>query len=215
VRIVLLGCPGAGKGTQAKVLCARFGLTHVSTGDLFRTEMAKASPLGKRVGDYVKKGMLVPDDVVVELVAATLDAVPGGWLLDGFPRTLAQAQALDKYLVSNGGKIDLVLSLAMREEAVVARLAGRWSCPACGEVFNLQSRPPQQAGVCDKCGGKLLQREDDTEATVRRRLMVYEDLTRPLAAYYRSEGNFQEVDGGQSPEDVARAVTAVVDGVHA
>jgi len=215
MKIILLGCPGAGKGTQAKVLCEKYGMRHVSTGDLFRAEIKSASPLGKKVQDYVNKGMLVPDEVVVEVVAGNLDKIEGGYLLDGFPRTLAQAQELDKYLSSTEQSMDMVLYIAMREEEVVARLASRWSCAACGEVYNVRSRPPKQEGKCDKCSGELSQREDDKEATIRKRLMAFEDLTKPLVAYYRSQGQFQEVDGGRTPDEVTRSCTALLDAVAA
>lgn len=211
LRIILLGCPGAGKGTQAKALCARYGLAHVSTGDLFRAEAAAKSSLGRKVEDFMKRGMLVPDEVVIEMVAAKLDSLAGGWLFDGFPRTLPQAQELGKVLEGAGKKIDMVLSLALDPEAVVRRMTGRRSCPGCGEVFNLESRPPKAEGRCDKCGGPLVQREDDAEATVRKRLMVYEDLTQPLAAFYRSEGLFEEVDGALRPDEVSGKLYAVVD----
>jgi len=211
MRIVLLGCPGAGKGTQAKALCKKYSITHVSTGDLFRSEIAKKSPLGQKVGDYVKRGTLVPDDLVVELVAAKLDEMKGDWLLDGFPRTLQQAQSLDKMLEGWKKKIDIVLYLAMKDEVVIQRLSGRRSCPKCGAVYNLASRPPKSSGKCDACGGDLIQREDDTEATVRRRLMVYNDLTQPLVAYYRAGAAFQEVDGARASDEVTRGLTDIID----
>lgn len=210
LRLVLLGCPGAGKGTQAKVLCERYGITHLSTGDCFRAEGAAGTALGKKVADYMKRGVLVPDAVVNEVVASKLDALKGGWLLDGFPRTLDQAQELDRYLRANGQKLDLVLALAMKPEEIVRRLTSRRSC-SCGEVYNLLSRPPRAEGVCDKCAKPLLQREDDTEATVRKRLMVYEDLTSPLVAYYRSGGVFTEVDGSLPVSDVTKGLCAAVD----
>lgn len=211
MRIVLLGCPGAGKGTQSKVLSSRFDLAHISTGDLFRAEMEKKSPLGQKVSEYVRKGMLVPDAVVIELVAAKLDESGGRWLLDGFPRTLEQAQALDKYLQGKGQGIDLVVYLAMMPEEVVRRLTGRRTCSKCGEVYNLASRPPVQEGLCDACGGELIQREDDSEATVRKRLMVYEDLTQPLTAYYRAAHAFHELDGGMPVDEVTESLSAVVE----
>ncbi|MFC1678892.1 adenylate kinase [Elusimicrobiota bacterium] len=211
MKIVLLGCPGAGKGTQAKVLCRKYGVSHISTGDVFRAEIEKQSVLGKKVADYVNKGMLVPDETVVEVVASKLDSTGGGWLLDGFPRNLDQAQELDKYLQSNKIQIDIVLYIAMQEEAVIKRLASRWTCASCSEVYNVQSRPPKLEGLCDRCGKKLMQREDDKEATVRKRLMVYEDLTRPLVAYYRSQHHFQEVDGARTPDEVTQSLTGIID----
>ena len=213
MHIVLLGCPGAGKGTQAKSICESQKLTHISTGDLFRAEMAKGSPVGTKVADYVKRGTLVPDALVVEMVAAKLDSIPGGWLLDGFPRTLEQAQALDKYLRSAGARIDVVLYLALTEKDVVARLSSRRTCSKCGESFNVISKKPKADGVCDSCGGKLIQREDDTEATVRKRLMVFNDLTQPLVAYYRSGSAFHEVDGAAAPAQVTASIDRVLAGM--
>lgn len=211
MRIVLLGCPGAGKGTQSKMLCWKYGLEHLSTGDIFRAEMDKQSGLGRKVSDFVRRGMLVPDDLVVEVVAARLDALEGGWLLDGFPRTLYQAQELDKYLKSCGQKINLALYLSMSRQEVVRRLTGRRSCQKCGEVFNLVSRPPRQKDRCDACAGELIQREDDTEATVNKRLMIYEDITHPLTAYYRAEHDFHEIDGADSPEAVGKLLMEIID----
>ncbi|MBI5243283.1 MAG: adenylate kinase [Elusimicrobia bacterium] len=211
LRIVLLGCPGAGKGTQASALCGRYGLAHVATGDLFRAEVAAKTALGLKVSDYMKRGVLVPDETVNEMVAGKLGSLSGGWLLDGFPRTLSQAQELDKAMKAGGGRIDLILNLRMPPEEVVRRMAGRRSCPACGEVYNIESRPPKIEGKCDKCAGPLLQREDDKDATVRKRLMVYEDLTRPLAAYYRSEGAFEEVDGSLPADEVTQGAARIID----
>lgn len=211
MHLILLGCPGAGKGTQAKVLSQRNNLTHLSTGDIFRAQIAAKTALGQKVENYLKSGTLVPDSIVVEMVAGKLDESAQGWLLDGFPRTLEQAQALDKYLKQAGQQIDLVLNLAMDENAVVERMTARRNCGSCGELFNLVSKPPQAEGKCDQCGGELKQREDDKEATVRKRLMVYEDLTRPLVAYYRSEHAFHEVNGNQPSEKVTEAVVALIE----
>lgn len=211
MRIILLGCPGAGKGTQARILSQRYDLPHIATGDLFRAEISAKSALGLRVADYLKSGTLVPDSLVVEMVAGKLETSSAGFLLDGFPRTLEQAQALDGYLRRSGQRIDLVLYLAVREEAVVERLVSRRSCAACGVLYNLLSRPSQNEGRCDQCGGALVQREDDRETTVRKRLMVYEDLTRPLIAYYHTEYAFHEVDAAQSMEHVTEQILSVIE----
>lgn len=211
MRLILLGCPGAGKGTQAKILAARYGLAHIATGDVFRAEIAAKSALGQKVENYLKSGTLVPDQIVVEVVAGKLDQSASGWLLDGFPRTLDQAKELDKYLKLAGQQIDKVLYLNMDEKAVVARLTSRWTCSKCGELYNVLTKPPQAQGKCDKCAADLKQREDDQEATVRKRMMVYEDLTRPLVAYYRSEHPFHEVDGNQPMEKVTEQLVALVD----
>lgn len=211
LRIVLIGSPGAGKGTQAKRLCEKHGIAHISTGDIFRSEMSKKTRLGERAENYVNKGLLVPDEFVIALVAKRLDATKGGWLLDGFPRTLAQAQALDKYLSSNKQELSAVLHLAMDLEAVIRRLTSRRTCNKCGEVYNLETRKPKEIGKCDKCGGEVALRDDDAEKTVRKRLMVYEDQTQPLIAYYRAEHAFAEVDGGRSPDEVAQALIKAVE----
>jgi adenylate kinase len=215
MHIVLLGSPGAGKGTQSKVLVEKYGLEHIATGDIFRSEIGKKTTLGQKAENYVKKGMLVPDELVVEMVAARLDAGSGKWLLDGFPRTLGQAQELDKYLTSNSQNIDMVLYLAMPESEVIARLTSRRTCSGCGDVYNLHTRKPQAEGKCDKCGEALIQREDDSEATVNKRLMIYEDLTQPLVAYYRSQHEFQEVDGNRSVDEVTSALCGEIDKVAA
>lgn len=214
MKIILLGCPGAGKGTQAEGLVKKYGLTHLSTGDLFRAEIAKGSPLGQKVQDYMKRGTLVPDEVVVEVVAAKLDDISGGWLLDGFPRTLPQAQALDGYLKSNQVKIDAVLYLAMEEDTVVSRLSGRRSCAKCKAVYNVATKPPKTEGKCDGCGGDLMQREDDKEATIRKRMMVFNDLTQPLVTFYKTECPFHEVDGSGSPGEVGEKLFAILDKVQ-
>lgn len=212
MRIILLGCPGAGKGTQAKRLCERYGLAHISTGDLFRAEIAAKSPLGERVAGYLKSGTLVPDGVVVEMVATKLGSCGAGFVMDGFPRTLEQARALDQMLARARLEIGLVVYLNLPQEEALRRLTARRSCPACGALYNAVSRRPKAEGVCDQCGGKLLQREDDGEATVRKRLMVYEDITRPLVAYYKAEHRFHELDGGQPIDRVTEALVSLVDG---
>lgn len=214
MRIVLLGCPGAGKGTQSKILSERYGFPHIATGDLFRAEITAGSVLGLQVAGYLKSGTLVPDAVVVEMVAGKLQGCPDGFLLDGFPRTLEQAQALDKLLRQEGSQIDMVMHLHMREEEVVRRLTGRRSCSSCGALYNVVSHLPRVDGKCDHCGADLIQRDDDGSAIVRKRLMVYEDLTRPLVAYYRAANVFRELDGGRPVEEVTLALMAVIDGAR-
>ncbi|MBI4386936.1 MAG: adenylate kinase [Elusimicrobia bacterium] len=211
-RLVLLGCPGAGKGTQSKVLAQRYALTHIATGDIFRAEIASKTPLGLRVADYLKSGTLVPDSLVIEMVAGRLERGADGFILDGYPRTLEQAQALDQYLNRTGKKLDMVLHLNLDETEVLRRLTRRRSCSGCGALYNLESRVPKEEGKCDECGGALTQREDDREETVRKRLMVYEDLTRPLIAYYRTEHAFHEIDASQGVDRVTQQLTVLIDG---
>ncbi len=212
--VILLGAPGSGKGTQSMRLADKYGFQHLATGDIFRSEIAQGTELGKKAQDYVKTGKLVPDAIVTEMVAARLDRRKN-YLLDGFPRNLEQAQALDEMLQRNGTKIDLVISLALPTAEAIKRLSSRRICAACAEVYSTLSRPPKVEGVCDKCGGKVIQREDDTEATAAKRMMVFEDLTQPLVAYYKAEQVFHEVDAAQSPEKVEAALSAVIESAKA
>lgn len=211
--VILLGAPGSGKGTQSKRLSEKYGFKHLSTGDIFRAEIAEGSELGKKAQDYVKAGKLVPDAIVTEMVAARLGA--GKFLLDGFPRNLEQAQSLDGILKQNGSAISLVAYLALPKSEAIKRMSSRRVCSGCGEVYNVISRPTAVEGVCDKCSGKVVQREDDSEATAAKRLMVFEDLTQPLVSYYKGEQLFHEVDANQTPENVEAALSAVVESAKA
>lgn len=210
--IILVGAPGSGKGTQAKQLSERYGLAHLSTGDIFRGEMAAKTPLGEKAAAYVKSGQLVPDNIVTEMVAGRMDPASPKYLLDGFPRNLEQAHSFSKDLASMGLAVDLVVYLSLPEAEVVKRLTSRRVCAKCGEVFNLLSMPPKAPGKCDKCGGAVVQRDDDTQATVTRRLLVFRDLTEPLVAYYRAEGVLRQVDAAGAMGDVTKKVAAVIDG---
>ena len=209
--IILIGAPGSGKGTQSAALCEKFGLTHLSTGDIFRSEIAAKTLLGEQAVEYVNKGRLVPDPLVTEMVAGRLiDPRGGRYLLDGFPRNLAQAQALSGILAQKGAGIDLVLFLNLSATEAIKRLTSRRVCGGCGEVFNVLSHPPKVVGKCDKCGKDLVARDDDTETTARKRLMVYEDMTRPLAAYYKAERAFHEIDAGRACADVSAQLGAII-----
>lgn len=208
--VILLGSPGSGKGTQSKRLAQAYGFKHLSTGDIFRAEIAEKSPLGLKAQDYVKAGKLVPDAVVVEMVAGKLES-GGKYLLDGFPRTVEQAQSLDRMLTGVGSRVDQVVYLTLPKEEAVRRMTSRRVCEGCGEVFNTISRPTQVDGVCDKCSSKVVQREDDSEATAHKRLMVFEDLTQPLVAYYKGESLLTEIDANRSPEQVESALRAVIE----
>ncbi|MDE2143109.1 MAG: adenylate kinase [Elusimicrobia bacterium] len=207
--VILLGAPGSGKGTQSMRLAAKYGFTHLATGDVFRAEIAQGTDLGKKAQDYVKSGKLVPDNIVTEMVAARLDP-KGQFLLDGFPRNIDQAQALDSMLKKAGASVNLVCSLALPTAEAIRRMSSRRICSNCAEVYNTISRPTKVEGVCDKCGGKVIQREDDTETTAAKRLMVFEDLTHPLVAYYRAEQVFHEIDAAQPPEKVEAALSTVI-----
>lgn len=209
--MILLGAPGSGKGTQAKVLSAKYGLRHLATGDIFRSEIAAGTPLGRKASEYVKSGKLVPDALVSEMVAGRLEFDGGDTLLDGFPRTLEQAQSLAGFLAPHKAGVDLVAYLNLPRAEILKRLTSRRVCLACGEVYNVVTRPPAQEGRCDKCQGEVIQREDDSEATVLKRLMVFEDLTQPLVAYYKSENVFREIDADRSPEAVSADLSAMID----
>ncbi len=208
--VILLGMPGSGKGTQSKRLAEKYGFQHLATGDIFRAEIAQKTVIGVKAQDYLKNGKLVPDSIVIEMVAGKIET-GGRYLLDGFPRTIEQAQGLAEMLQRVGSAVDLVVFLTLPKEEAIRRMASRRTCANCGEVYNVISRPPKADGVCDKCSGQVLQREDDTEATAAKRLMVFEDLTHPLVAYYKSEAEFKEVDAAQTPEAVEAALSAIID----
>ena len=207
--VILLGAPGSGKGTQSKRLAAKYGFTHLSTGDIFRAEIAQGTELGKKAQDYVKSGKLVPDTIVTEMVAGRIDG-SGKYLLDGFPRNLEQAQALDGMLSRTGSRVDLVVYLDLAREEAIARMTSRRVCQQCGEVYNVMTKPPIADGKCDKCSGPVVQREDDSEMTARKRLMVFEDLTQPLVAFYKGEQIFHQVDASQPPQIVEAALSNVI-----
>lgn len=212
--VILLGAPGSGKGTQSKSLAAKYGFTHLSTGDIFRAEMAQKTSLGEKAASFVKAGKLVPDTIVVEMVAGKLE--PGQkYLLDGFPRNVEQAQALDKMLKDHKSQVDLVILLDLAHAEAMKRLTSRRVCAKCGEVYNTLTKPPKADGKCDACGGDVVQRDDDTEATAKKRLMVFDDLTSPLIAYYRAEGLFQQVNAAQAPETVSADLNKIIDGAMA
>ncbi|WP_184582992.1 adenylate kinase [Lipingzhangella halophila] len=208
----MVGPPGAGKGTQAQILASELSIPKVSTGDIFRTNVSGGTDLGKQAKTYMDRGELVPDEVTNEMVRDRLaqEDAQAGFLLDGFPRNVAQAETLNKILNDLGERLDVVLELAVDQEEVVRRLAGRRSCRSCGHVQHLEYDPPQVDGVCDNCGGELFQREDDREETIRRRLEVYDEQTAPLVAFYRNEGILQTIDATGAVEDIAaRALDAL------
>lgn len=197
IRVVLLGAPGAGKGTQAKLLQEKFTAPQIATGDILRQAVADQTALGKQASDFIKRGALVPDDVIVGMIGERLGAndCKQGFILDGFPRTIPQAQSLDELLTRLGCKLDCVLAVRVPQTEIVARLSGRRTCKHCGAPFHVSFDPPRAQGICDKCGGELIQREDDREETIKRRLEVYEKQTAPLADYYRERGLLREIDG--------------------
>jgi adenylate kinase len=212
MRAILLGPPGAGKGTQAKMLTERYGVPQVSTGDILRAAVAAGTPLGKEAKTYMDRGALVPDEVVIGIVRDRLREPDcrKGYLLDGFPRTVAQAEALTRMLKELGAPLPRVVSLEVGEEELVKRLSGRRTCESCGEPFHVAFHPPRAEGTCDKCGGRLIQREDDKEETIRRRLQVYRQQTEPLIGYYQNQGLLKTVNGlGEAGEVLARVSRAL------
>ncbi len=211
--VILLGSPGSGKGTQSKRLADKYGFQHLATGDIFRAEIMRKTSIGEKVQDYIKKGKLVPDAIVIELVASKIET-SGRYLLDGFPRTIEQASGLADILKDVGAVVDLVFFLTLPKEEAIRRMASRRTCVNCGEVYNVISRPLKVQGVCDKCSAAVIQREDDAEITVAKRLMVFEDLTRPLIAYYKSVADFHEVDAAQAPEKVEAALSTAIDSLR-
>ena len=200
--LILLGPPGAGKGTQAERLCAELSLPHVSTGDLFRENLSQGTELGERARSYMNAGKLVPDEVVVDMLADRVSRpdCQAGYLLDGFPRTIPQAEALETMLAD---RAELrVLSLRVPAEVLIKRLTGRRTCGSCGNLHHMEFSPPAAEGVCDKCGGELTQRSDDSPEVVGKRLEVYEEETRPLEGFYADRGLLAAVDGDRTPDEV-------------
>lgn len=202
--ILLMGPPGAGKGTQAERLIREYGIPQISTGDMFRAAVKSGTALGKEAKSYMDKGALVPDSVTVGIVKERLaqDDCRKGWILDGFPRTTAQAAALDSILHDMGISLTAVLSINANREDLVRRVSGRLVCRKCGASFHKDFRPPKVAGVCDNCGGELYQRADDNEKTIRQRLAVYDEKTKPLIDYYKASGCYYEINGNQSMDEV-------------
>lgn len=210
--ILLMGPPGAGKGTQAEKLIREYGIPQISTGDMFRAAVKSGTALGKEAKSYMDKGALVPDSVTVGIVKKRLaqDDCRKGWILDGFPRTTAQASALDAILHDLGIQLTAVLDFNVNRDDLVKRVSGRLVCRQCGASFHKEFRPPKQEGVCDNCGGELYQRADDNEVTVRERLAVYDTSTKPLIDYYKVSGRYYEINGDQSMDKVFADVQAAL-----
>ena len=214
LRAVLLGPPGAGKGTQAAKVIGKYNVPHISTGDIFRANIKEGTELGKKAKGYMDEGKLVPDELVVDLVTDRLqkDDCKEGFLLDGFPRTIVQAEQLDKFLSDNGQKLDIVLNFKVRKDVLIERIAGRRVCKSCGASFHVVNVPPKKEGICDTCGGELFQRKDDNRETVENRINVYENETAPLIGYYEKQGVLANFDGEKTHnevfEDVVKAIEA-------
>ena len=211
MRIVLLGPPGAGKGTQSVVLSKEYKLPHISTGDILRESVKAVQPLGLKAKEYMDKGELVPDEVVTGIVAQRLKApdTRNGYILDGFPRTLKQAEDLDRELKKMNSGIDIVLYFATSTAVAIERLTGRRVCRSCGFNYHVKNIPPKKEGICDKCRGELFQRPDDKEDTVRNRLKVYEDQTKPLIDYYSKKGILKTVSGDMGVDELFKVLSKI------
>ena len=204
MKLVILGPPGAGKGTQAEYIVKRYNIPHISTGDIFRENIKNNTELGKKAKSYMDKGLLVPDDLVIALVEDRLnkDDAKEGFLLDGFPRTVAQAVSLDSILDKNDDKLTKVINISVDPEILIERAVGRRVCKTCGMTYHVKFNPPKEEGVCDKDGTKLIQRNDDTEETVKTRISVYFDQTAPLIDYYRAQNLLIDIDGAKDIDKV-------------
>jgi adenylate kinase len=213
LRIVMFGPPGAGKGTQASVLSDKYGAAHISTGDILREAVANRTEVGLKAKGYMDAGELVPDDVVIAIAKDKLGSIgETGFILDGFPRTIAQAQALDGALDDLGKPLDAVVNLEIEEEEIVRRLSGRRVCPSCGEPYQIDSKPPEVAGVCDKCGAELVHRVDDQPEAIRNRLKVYSRQTSPLLGYYEQKGILRNITATGGVQNVLDRIVAALGG---
>ncbi len=212
MRVVLLGAPGAGKGTHCKRIVARYGLLHLSSGDILRRERAGGTDLGKKAQSYMDAGTLVPDDLIVEMMSKAIAGAPdGGFVLDGFPRTVNQAEALDRALAGNNSGIDIVINLQVDDSIVVDRITGRRSCPKCGAVYHVRNMPPKQEGICDNDGESLVQRPDDTADVVKNRLATYYEQTEPVVGYYKTERDVRDVPADGDADEVATTLFKELD----
>ena len=197
MKIIMLGAPGAGKGTQAKKIAAKYAIPHISTGDIFRANIKNNTELGQKAKTYMDKGELVPDELVVDLIMDRFKEADcaNGYVLDGFPRTIPQAEALDKALSDNGESVDYAINVEVPDENIINRMSGRRACVGCGATYHIQFNPTKVEGICDACGEKLILRDDDKPETVKNRLSVYHEQTQPLIEYYSGKGVLKEVDG--------------------
>ena len=212
MNLILLGPPGAGKGTQAARIVEKYNVPHISTGDIFRENIKNGTPLGKKAQEYMNKGELVPDSLVIEIATdrLTKDDCKEGFLLDGFPRTVEQAVALDAFLADEGKKVDHVLDIDVDKPELLKRITGRRVCQACGATFHVTGMPPKVEGVCDKCGGELIQRADDTVETAENRIEVYNSQTKPLLDYYDRAGNIAHLDGAIGKDNLFVKITEIL-----
>ena len=212
MKIIMLGAPGAGKGTQAKKIADKYGIPHISTGDIFRANIKNGTELGKKAKAYMDQGLLVPDDLTLELIMDRFREpdCAAGYVLDGFPRTIPQAEALTRALESNGDSIDYAVNVEVPDENIISRMSGRRACLACGATYHIVHIPTKAEGICDRCGEKLVLRDDDKPETVQKRLDVYHSQTQPLIEYYTGQGKLAEVDGTAPMEDVFEAIVRIL-----
>lgn len=212
MKIIMLGAPGAGKGTQAKMIAEKYGLPHISTGDIFRANIKNGTELGKEAKEYMDKGLLVPDELTVRLLLDRVaqDDCKNGYVLDGFPRTIPQAEVLDEKLSELGEKVDYAINVDVPDENIVNRMSGRRACLNCGATYHIVSIPPKKEGICDVCGSELVLRDDDRPETVQNRLKVYHDQTQPLINFYEKKGVLRSVDGTLPMEEVFTAITKIL-----
>ena len=212
MKIIMLGAPGAGKGTQAKQIADKYSIPHISTGDIFRANIKNGTELGKKAKQYMDQGALVPDELTCDLVMDRMqqDDCKNGFVLDGFPRTIPQAEALDAALGKINEKMDYAIDVDVPDENIVNRMSGRRACLNCGATYHLISIPPKVEGICDRCGSEIVLREDDKPETVQKRLKVYHEQTQPLIDYYKNQGILKSVDGTQPMDEVLKAIVTIL-----
>lgn len=212
MKIIMLGAPGAGKGTQAKLIAEKYGVPHISTGDIFRANIKNGTELGKEAKEYMDKGLLVPDELTVRLLLDRVaqDDCKNGYVLDGFPRTIPQAEVLDKELTKLGDSVDFAVDVDVPDENIIRRMSGRRACLNCGATYHIVNIPPQKEGICDVCGSELVLRDDDQPETVKNRLKVYHEQTQPLIEYYTGKGVLRTVDGTFPMEEVFDAIVKIL-----
>ena len=216
MKIIMLGAPGAGKGTQAKKLAAKYSIPHISTGDIFRANIKNGTELGKKAKVFMDQGLLVPDELVVDLIMDRF-AQPdceNGYVLDGFPRTIPQAKALDDALAKYNDAVEYAIDVDVPDEAIVKRMSGRRACVNCGATYHLETIPPKKEGICDVCNAELILRDDDKPETVLKRLNVYHEQTQPLIEYYAAKGVLRTVDGTNAPETAFNDIIKIVEGTN-
>jgi adenylate kinase len=213
MKIIMLGAPGAGKGTQAKRLAAKYEIPHISTGDIFRANIKACTELGMKAKQYMDQGFLVPDDLVVDLIMDRFQQpdCENGYVLDGFPRTIPQAEALDEALAKENDSVELAIDIHVPDADIINRMSGRRACIACGATYHLVTIPPKKEGICDVCGAELILREDDKPETVKKRLAVYHEQTKPLIDYYSRKGILKTVDGTKDPDATFTAIVGLVE----